>query len=231
MEEQTGSKISDFVVSSYTPTLTTLINSFRPIKSQKTQLLTVALPSESGLPGTQKELEKIEQHAKGLSVLQLFESRATVESVSKAMAESSWVHFACHGIQDTSNPTESALQLAGSSELTLSKITKFALPHADLAFLSACQTATGDEFLQEEAVHLAAGMLLAGYRTVIATMWSIVDNDAPQVAGDIYSHLFKTSPPDSTQAAIALCLAVRKLRESKPRKSLLSWVPFIHMGA
>ncbi|KAJ6487356.1 hypothetical protein DFH09DRAFT_841575, partial [Mycena vulgaris] len=41
--------------------------------------------------------------------------------------------------------------------------------------LSACQTARGAKGLQEESVHLAAGMLLAGYRGVIATMWSIMD--------------------------------------------------------
>jgi hypothetical protein len=40
------------------------------------------------------------------------------------------------------------------------------------------QTATGSQALQDESVHLAAGMLLAGYRGVIGTTWSIMDNDA-----------------------------------------------------
>ncbi|KAJ7431610.1 hypothetical protein FB451DRAFT_1066661 [Mycena latifolia] len=44
--------------------------------------------------------------------------------------------------------------------------------------------------------------------------WSILDKDAPQVAGEVYAHLFKTSPQDSTRAAEALHLAVRKLRDS-----------------
>jgi hypothetical protein len=54
-------------------------------------------------------------------------------------------HFACHGIQDRSTPTESALLLAGNSQLTLSTIIQLNLPHADLAFLPACQTATGNK--------------------------------------------------------------------------------------
>ena len=37
------------------------------------------------------------------------------------------------------------------------------LEPAELAFLSACQTATGYEKLPEEAVHLVAGMLAAGF--------------------------------------------------------------------
>jgi CHAT domain-containing protein len=155
---------------------------------------------------------------------------ATIEEVQKGMKESRWVHFACHGVQSTS-PTESALLLAGSSRLTLSNIIHLSLPNADLAFLSACQTATGSQQLQDESVHLAAGMLLAGYRGVIGTMWSIMDHDAPQVAGDVYAHLLEASPPDPTRAAEALHLAVRKLQvQLGAKKSFLRWVPFIHFG-
>ncbi|KAJ6614152.1 CHAT domain-containing protein [Mycena sp. CBHHK59/15] len=233
--EPFGSKLSDFVISSYAPSLTALINGFRPGSGSQEglQLLAVTQPSASGqsyLPGTQEEINHIQLHARGkLPVLRLEEDMATIDSVQKGMRESSWVHFACHGIQDASNPTESALLLAGSSRLTVSSIIRLSLPHADLAFLSACQTATGAEDLQlEESVHLAAGMLLAGYRGVIATMWSIMDNDAPQVAGDVYGHLFEMLPPDPTRAAEALHLAVRRLREEK--KSFFHWVPFIHVG-
>ncbi|KAJ7796292.1 TPR-like protein [Mycena leptocephala] len=107
----------------------------------------------------------------------------------------------------------------------------FACHGADFAFLSACQTATGDEVLQEEAVHLAGGILAAGYRGVIATMWTIMDSDAPQVASDVYEHLFQDSLPDSGRAAEALHFAIKRLREgSGNRKSFSHWVPFIHVG-
>ncbi|KAJ6599558.1 TPR-like protein [Mycena sp. CBHHK59/15] len=236
-DDSFGSKLSDFMISSYAPSLTALIESFRaPSKSQKgLQLLAVAQPSALGqyyIPGTQEEITRIQQLAgRKPSILRLDEDMATVERVQKGMRESRWVHFACHGVQDMSHPTESALLLAGSSRLTLSSIIQLALPHAELAFLSACQTASGDKSLEEESVHLAAGMLLAGYRGVIATMWTIMDNDAPQVASDVYEHLVKTSPPDSTQAAEALHLTVQKLREgSSTKKSFFHWVPFIHVG-
>ncbi|KAJ7469419.1 TPR-like protein [Mycena galericulata] len=237
-DDASGSKLSDFAISSYTRSLTALIESFRaPSKSQKgLQILAVAQPSALGqayIPGTQEEVARIEQLANGkLPVLRLNGDMATVDSVQQGMRDSAWVRFACHGVQDISHPTESALLLAGSSRLTLSSIIRQALPHADLAFLSACQTATGDKSLQEESVHLAAGMLLAGYRSVIATMWTIMDNDAPKVTGDVYEHLFRTSPPDPTRAAEALHLAIQKLRqESSGKKSFFHWVPFIHIGA
>ncbi|KAF7358386.1 hypothetical protein MVEN_00888700 [Mycena venus] len=230
-----GSKLSDFVISSYTPSLAALIEGFRPRSQEKFQMLAVAQPSAVGqsyIPGTQKEINNIELHVMGkLPILRLEESAATLLSVQEGMMHSSWVHFACHGVQDLSDPTQSALLLAGCERLTLSSIINLFLPHAKFAFLSACQTATGDKNLQEESVHLAAGMLLAGFQGGIATMWTIMDTDAPQVSGDVYDYIFKTSPPDSTRAAEALHIAIRKLREgSGETKSFSHWVPFIHVG-
>ncbi|KAJ7848890.1 CHAT domain-containing protein [Mycena leptocephala] len=231
-----GSKLSDFLISSYTPSLTALIQGFRPQSESQArlQILAVTQPSAEGqsyIPGIHEEIKAIEQHANGkVPVRRLDKDMATIGNVQKGMNESRWVHFACHGVQSTS-PTESALLLAGSSRLTLSNIIKLSLPNADLAFLSACQTATGSQVLQDESVHLAAGMLLAGYRGVIGTMWSIMDHDAPQVASNVYAHLLEASPPDPTRAAEALHLAVQKLREqARGKKSFLHWVPFIHFG-
>lgn len=48
------------------------------------------------------------------------------------------------------------------------------------------QTSAGDKKL---SVHLAGGMLAAGYRGMVATMWSILDQHGPQIAEDLYAHL------------------------------------------
>ena len=61
--------------------------------------------------------------------------------------------------------------------------------NAELAFLSACQTAVGDEKIPEESAHLAAGMLAVGFKGVVATMWSIRDEDAPVVVEEYYKKL------------------------------------------
>ncbi|KAJ7440889.1 TPR-like protein [Mycena latifolia] len=237
--EVLGSKLSDFLISSYTPSLSALIEGLRAKQESQDglQLLAIAQPSALGqnpIPGTMKEIASIERLAQGvIPVLRLEHDMATVENVQNGMRKSRWAHFACHGIQDIFTPTDSALLLAGSSKLTLSDIIQLQLPHADLAFLSACQTASGSKNFQDEAVHLTAGMLLVGYCGVIGTMWSIMDDDGPQVASDVYGHLFKTSPPNSTRAAEALHLAVRKLRDSDHAggtKSFSHWVPFIHAG-
>ena len=122
--------------------------------------------------------------------------------------------------------------MAGANRVTLAKLASLRIARGDLAFLSACQTAKGDEKLSDEAVHLSAGMLVTGYRGVIATMWSVADDVAPKVARDVYQHLM-SSGADTTEAAHALHLAVQTIREvnqSEDDASLISWVPFIHLG-
>jgi CHAT domain-containing protein len=236
----TGSKLSEVVISSYTPTLAALINASEDSKSPSSQpqLLVVAETSSAGqipLPGTHKEHLLIEEQTRNhIKLNSLIGANATAEHVMEGLKTANWVHFACHGVQHISQPTKSALLLAGHSRLMLKDIMQLKLSHQNMAFLSACQTATGDEKVPDEAVHLAAGMLAAGYRGVIATMWSVMDQDAPHVARDVYGHLFTgKSTPDPTEAAYALNQAVTKLREGSDKvgnELFLSWVPFIHMG-
>jgi CHAT domain-containing protein len=127
------------------------------------------------------------------------------------------------------DPIRSALCLQDGC-LELSTIITKSFPNADFAFLSACQTTTGDEKLPEEAVHLAAGLMLAGYGGIIATMWPIHDEDAPVIVDQVYSDLFNNPKPDSTKAALTLHHAVLCLRQQQGDMVFLSWMPFVHMG-
>jgi CHAT domain-containing protein len=231
--EEPGSRIWDFVTSSYTPTLTALLNTPRADKPTPTEFKLLCIAQEttqghSSLPNATEELIRIRRRAANLRVESLEGTEATVDRVIQGMKECSWLHLACHGTQDADNPTSSGL-LLHKGRLELSQIMHTPLPHAELAFLAACKTATGEKRLSEEAVHLAAGMLLAGYRGVIATTWSIKDDDAPFVADEVYAYLFKGQRPDPKRAAHALHHAVHKLRKDKG-VPFLSWVPFIHVG-
>ena len=55
--------------------------------------------------------------------------------------------------------------------LTVSQLLSLNLSRAFFAFLSACETAKGDEKQPDQAIHLAATMLFVGFRSVIGTMW------------------------------------------------------------
>jgi len=199
------------------------------------QLLIVtqpATPGQNPLPGTVNEANTIRdiQHQTGrLHLTHLDDRDATVPAVLKKMSECSWIHLACHGIQDAVNPTDSAFVLI-DNRLTLKEIMKQSFSHTEFAFLSACQTAMGDSNLPAEAIHLAAGMLMAGYSSVVATMWSVQDDDAPVVAEKFYKYLMEKAGGDSGRAAYALHEAVAHLAEVRGEDEVMRWAPFIHFG-
>ena len=147
------------------------------------------------------------------------------------------IHLACHAIQDLDNPLKSGSFLH-DGRLELSEIMKQKFTVRELAFLSACQTSTGAEKLSEEAVHLAAGMLAAGYRSVVPTMWSIKDRYGPVVAESFYKYLMEKGEAsgqprlDTSSAAHALRYAIRGIRETlgDTEEGLLTWVPYVHFG-
>jgi CHAT domain-containing protein len=150
------------------------------------------------------------------------------------MEKFSSIHLACHASQDQKEPLKSRF-LFHNGPLTLSQIMQKNFKNADLAFLSACQTSTGEENLSEEAVHLAAGMLAAGYQRAVATMWAIGDSHAPEVAKDFYDYLLAHqcgSGFDGSQSAYALHYAIQKLRQrlDNSPNSLLAWAPYVHFG-
>jgi CHAT domain-containing protein len=195
-------------------------------------ILTVGQEFTTGctpLPGTVAELNIIKESVGKIPCTRLDGDNATSATVLSAMQEHSWVHLACHAIQNTSDPTASAFHLHGG-QLDLATITRKSLKNVELAFLSACQTAAGDEKLPNEAIHLAAGMIIAGYHTVIATMWSIKDDDAPLIADYFYSRLMEEGVPDSRKFAKALHNAVGCLRDRVGETEFARWVPYIHIG-
>ena len=232
-----GDSVFDFVVSSYTPSLSILALSPIPgaEPSDNLCLLAVRQPSSDGLPqlrGVATELIYLKEVIKNSPTpcITLLESSVgTVEEVLGLMKEADWVHFACHGIQDGTNPTDSGLCLADKRRLKVSDIIGLSHSRGGLAFLSACETATGDKALSDEAIHIAAGMLFAGYGGVIGTMWSISDRLAPEVARYVYRELFRGGKrPDYREGARALHEAIRCARDSG--ESFVNWVPFIHVG-
>ncbi|KDQ50725.1 hypothetical protein JAAARDRAFT_550455 [Jaapia argillacea MUCL 33604] len=244
-----GESVSDYVVSSFIPTLTTLLRDAPP-KVDSFKMLVVIQPNSKGyrpIPNTEIELQNIENIVDDHVLVRygLPGAPALVSSILSEIPSATILHFACHGIQDSADllvdeedrrsPLQSALILE-DGPLNVTEIMKLSLKNESLVFLSACQTATGDQSLPDESMHLAATMLFAGFRGVVGTLWSIDDKDGPKVADTFYRHLFSPAgetsgsqaTPDTAEAARALHIAVSKLREE--RCSFLRWVSFVHLG-
>ena len=228
-----GDSVSARLISSYTPTLAALLRarSGSPGRHGGTRQLAVAMsntPNMAPLPGVARELAVLAEHFPPPSDgLQLLDRDATRNAVLEAISKHPWVHFACHGLQDETDPSHSAF-LLWDGRLTLHELTGIRLDTAELAFLSACQTATGNTLLLDESIHLAAAMQMLGYQHVIGTLWTIADAAAPDVAETVYRSL-NADGQDLVHTAEALHVAVKKLQVRYPDQPLL-WAPYIHFG-
>jgi len=84
------------------------------------------------------------------------------------------LHASCHGLADPDDPLASGLDL-GDERFTLRELFDRPQDHLLAAVLSACQTNVPDVDLPDEAISLAAGMLMSGCRAVIASAWQVPD--------------------------------------------------------
>lgn len=213
------------LVSSYTPTLAALLRAQVPAgATARPGTVLVGMPETPGqppLPAVRRELDEV--RALVPAVAELVGPSATREQVLSSLADADWAHFACHGAQDLLRPNHGALYLY-DGPLTVAEVAERRLSDATLAFLSACQTATGGAVLLDEAIHLGAALQFAGYRHVVATLWSIIDEHAPLVARAFYTALLAGAGP-----AAALHRAIAPLRAQFPARPEL-WAPYVHLG-
>jgi len=231
---------SKFVISSYIPSVNALIEARAKESQASSGLLAVGMTKSPGygspLPNAKQEILEVKTQAGRVPswrFTQLQNEDATKEEVLKNMTNSSWIHLACHGVQDLQNPIRSGLVLTNAERLKIMDIVEKQSISIEFAFLSACETATGEEKVSDEALHITGGMLAAGCRSVIGTMWSIPDAAAPLIAKEVYEHLLPPGKePDSSRAAQALHEAVSSLRSRDEwSQNVHAWAPFVHYGA
>ena len=176
----------------------------------------------------QQELTIITDAVQGCAISQLLDSESTINNVLKTMEHSSWLHLACHGQQDHSDPLKSGL-LLHDGRLELETIITADLSSAKFVFLSACETAMGDTKLGNEGMHLTGGFITAGFHGAIGTLWSMSDSAGPIVAKTVYNKVCERGDGlDVTLAAEGLHLAIQELR--KQGLPYHQWMPFVHFG-
>jgi tetratricopeptide (TPR) repeat protein len=232
-----GPRVIDRVISSYTPTLGSLVRARSHRPSRRPRLLAVGVAAVPGndqtttpstdLPGVRSELSVLSELFGDGHTLRA-EEQAVTPAVLSALPSHPWVHFACHGMHDPDDPASSHLVLY-DGPLSVTSIAEQDLSGAELAFLSACHTARGTSALADEAIHLAAAFQLAGFQHVVGTLWSLADGPAPDITRDFYQAL-KTSDQGTGGSARALHDAVQRLRQDPTHASRLNWACYVHVG-
>jgi tetratricopeptide (TPR) repeat protein len=235
----------DRVVSSYTPTGYALLEARK--RQGRTDgadgdgrgLTVVAMPHTDGapdLPGAGQEARLLAERFPAAEILGTWPGAAapaTRASVLAALRDRAFAHFACHGQCDMAEPANSLLQVSdhATDPLTTADVAQLDLGHARFAYLSACETAQTSPTLTNEAQHLVAAFLLAGYPQVIGTLWRIDDSAAFSMVQGVYDQI---APPgqalNPALAAQALHAAAVDLRERYPDTPTY-WAAHIHAGA
>jgi CHAT domain-containing protein len=226
---------SDLYISSYTPSLSALIESRKPgcHLSEKPSILLVAQPDEF-MPEARNEIALIRRLK--TKVTMLASTRAKPSNVMKRLRDHRFAHFSCHGILETGKPFGACFKLY-QGRLTLLEIIRSQLPSAEFAFLSACHTAgLTQESIADEGLHLSAAVQYSGFRSVVGTLWAMADIDGQVVTKHFYESLFSDEwkdVPYYERTAKALWDAVRELRRvrGKNKATLERWVNFVHYGA
>lgn len=227
--------LQDRFTSSYTPSIGTLRRLRKEAESASTgeamnpRVLIVAhteAKDKASLEQVGTEVWKVLGAIESAAVLN--GTACTKDAVLSALETATWAHLCCRAYQDHTAAFNSRFALKDS--LTLHDIAHASLPQAELAFLSACHTAAGGEYAPDEGMHLAAGMLFAGFRSVVGTMWACEDEDGPLVAEVFYEYMMRNGieKADYRDSAEGLSKAVGELRKRKV--PLQRWICYVHYG-
>jgi CHAT domain-containing protein len=127
-------------------------------------------------------------------------SKAEVKKLSEAntLAKARYVHFATHGLLDEQRPLSSALALTlveppeegrDNGLLQAWEIFEQVRLSADLVTLSACDTGLGAQIRGEGIVGLTRAFQYAGARSVLASLWSVADDETAALMIHFYERL------------------------------------------
>ncbi|KAG1746245.1 CHAT domain-containing protein, partial [Suillus occidentalis] len=228
--------LEDLYICSYTPTLSALVRSRHMMKKHVTPSF-VAIGQ--GQPGAGKGKALLAVDSELELVRKLVPATANRSTISgdtatragalQALEENTWVHLACHGKQDPTQPYNSHFVMR-DEHLTLFDIMGKDIPHAEFAFLSACHTAVGDKETPDEVIHLAAGLQFSGFKSVVGTLWEVDDAVAKHIVEAFYKYMFNPKDGgvmDCTKAAWALNCATHAVKKKVPLEQRMV---FIHIG-
>jgi CHAT domain-containing protein/predicted negative regulator of RcsB-dependent stress response len=143
------------------------------------------------------------------------------------------IHFATHGILNSTNPELSGLVLSlfdskGKPQngfLRLHDIFNLSLP-AELVVLSACETGLGEEVKGEGLVGLTRGFMYAGSPRVVVSLWSVDDEATSELMKKFYTNMLRKN----LKPAAALRTAQMEMSRQPNYAAPYYWAAFTLQG-
>jgi CHAT domain-containing protein len=240
------------VISSYSPSIKALTFAKERVSAEITphydplQMLIVTMPTTPGaedLPGVSIEKSEVIA-AVGTSVSVKTLNHPDVAGVMDQIRHCNIAHFACHGVSNRVDPSESGLLMQTARTATtqprqdvfsVRKASQAHLSGAEIAYLSACLTAENQAVrLVDEVLHVVSGFQVARFRHVVGCLWPSSDVVCVQVAKSFYCELVRDGEIRYSDRAVALALhkaIVQIWKSDEYCKRPLYWAQYVHFGA
>jgi CHAT domain-containing protein len=186
------------------------------------------------LYGTRKEAEQILSFLPPDQGSAAFDFAASLEAAtSPGLVRYRYLHFATHGILDSTYPELSGVVLSLVDEngqprdgfLRGHEIFNLKLT-AELVTLSACQTGLGKEVKGEGLVGLTRGFMYAGSPRVVVSLWEVDDDSTAELMARFYRGMLQ----EELRPAAALRAAQISLLKESNWASPYYWAAFILQG-
>lgn len=241
----------DRVVSSYTPTIKSLAHSRRAVESidsGEQKVLLVGMPTTAD----QDDLLVVDEEINELAKLFPNTPSTTIKrnpdrsEIIPILRDAEIFHFSGHGMSSAIDPSLSCLLLNDwkTEPLTVSNLRSLEIQNGRFTYLSACHSASSANSelrLLDESIHISSAFQLAGFRTVVATLWYVYADHSKTVAKELYESMLDQSKIlHCDRSAIALHHTVRRLRDElrkfpglrrlRPDNPLV-WAAYILTGA
>jgi len=224
---------------SYTPSLL-LWNEQSQVKKAKKPKIGIFAPTYKKQPNNNPERNEdvalLGANNEALQIAKLFNSdvftgdNAIKQEFIKKAEDYSILHLAMHSTINNTNSEFSNLAFTSSTEdnkLFISELYTMSFK-ADLAVLSACNTAIGNEQKGEGLVNVSRAFTYAGVPSTVTSLWKVPDLETEQIMVNFYKHLKEGMSKNE-----ALQLAKLDYLSSKKDGSLIHpyyWAGFVVSG-
>jgi CHAT domain-containing protein/tetratricopeptide (TPR) repeat protein len=186
------------------------------------------------LPFTRTEADRILALVPDALRKQAFDFTASrAIATSSELSQYRIVHFATHGILNSTQPELSGVVLSLFNDkgmpqngfLRLHDIFNLNLP-AELIVLSACETGLGKEIKGEGLVGLTRGFMYAGSPRVVVSLWSVDDEATSELMTKFYQKMLQ----NKLKPAAALRQAQIEMLKNKNFAAPYYWAAFTLQG-
>jgi CHAT domain-containing protein len=199
----------------------------------------LGIKSWQPLPGSLEEVKEIGELFSDSNVYtgtQATESKIKELSKEKSLAAYKIIHLAAHGLILPETPELSAVVLSQGSRfnsrehgmdgyLSMQEILDLDLA-ADFVNLSACETGLGRLYGGEGIVGLTQAVILAGAKSVSASLWQVADKSTAAFMAGVYRLVL--------ESGISYKEAITEIKRQFIRSENYShpffWAPFVYYG-